>query len=102
MRKREIMRAAFTKHIKESFLGGILAMFVVAVLFALATTYVAYLPMILEFHAGKSLVEQIYAQQAYQMARNSFWISGVCGAVLGLTVPMLLRIFRSTLGKYDA
>ncbi|HEU6447606.1 MAG TPA: hypothetical protein VFV23_04125 [Verrucomicrobiae bacterium] len=96
------MRATFIKHIKESLLGGILAMFVAVALFALAVTYVAYLPMILEFHAAKSLVEQIYAQRAYQMARDAFWISGVCGVVLGLTVPVLLRIFRSRLGNHDA
>jgi hypothetical protein len=86
--------------VKQVIIVGILGMFATAAIFALALTYFGYLPTITSMPVHREDVSA--TQQFYQIARNGFLISGVCGIVLGFAVPVMFKIFRARYGKHDA
>jgi hypothetical protein len=72
---------------KQVVVVGVLGMLVTASVFALVITYLGYLPTITSVPIQKSDVWLIEA--FYRIARNSFFISGASGLVLGLALPVI-------------
>ncbi|HEY1661285.1 MAG TPA: hypothetical protein VGI03_02610 [Verrucomicrobiae bacterium] len=87
------------KSTKQPAIVGVLGMFVTAAVFALVLTYFGYLPTITSVPVRPEDVS--VTQQFYQIARNGFLISGVCGVVLGFAVPVIFKMFRTRYGKHD-
>ena len=88
------------KSINQAVPVGILGMFVITALFALVITYWVYLPTIISVPLNKSYAP--LAEDFYRIACNGFFISGVCGVVLGFALPVIFKIFRGRHDKHDA
>ena len=87
-----------TQQSKQAVIVGVLGMLVTASVFALVITYLGYLPTITAVPMQKSDVG--LAEAFYRIARNSFFISGASGLVLGLALPVIVRVFRDRYGKH--
>ena len=77
---------------------GVFSMFASAAVFALAITYMGYLPTISLFPWHKS--DATAADYSYRIAQNSFAIAALSGGVLGFAVPKIFRISRGKYGKH--
>jgi len=82
---------------KQAIVVGVLGMMATAAAFALLITYLAYLPTITTVSLQKSDVW--LGQEFYRIARNSFFISGASGLVLGFALPLIVRVFRDRYGN---
>jgi hypothetical protein len=86
--------------IKQTVMVGVLGILITAAVMGLVITYAGYLPTITSVPLHKS--DAPLAEDFYRIARNGFIIAGVCGVILGFSLPVIFRFFSQIYGKRTA